>query len=53
MASSDVVNLLAHAQVPAFKCPPGTKMHFLNLGALEADEGWYASAPRQFLLHPY
>ncbi|RMZ76172.1 hypothetical protein DV738_g5140, partial [Chaetothyriales sp. CBS 135597] len=31
---------LAAAGVPAFKCPPGTKMHLLNLGTLRADEAW-------------
>ncbi|KAF2465151.1 metallo-beta-lactamase superfamily protein [Lindgomyces ingoldianus] len=33
-------NLLANAGVPAFKCPPGTKMHLLDLGTLTVDEGW-------------
>ena len=28
------------AGVPAFACPPGTKMHILDLGTLQADEGW-------------
>ncbi|KIW63929.1 hypothetical protein PV04_08893 [Phialophora macrospora] len=40
MASSNAAALLAQAGVPAFKCPPGTKMHFLDLGTLQADEGW-------------
>ncbi|KIW82076.1 hypothetical protein AYO21_04220 [Fonsecaea monophora] len=40
MASSNVAAQLTQAQVPAFKCPPGTKMHFLELGVLQADEGW-------------
>jgi len=40
MASSNTAQLLAQAGVPAFKCPPGTKMHFLDLGTLQADEGW-------------
>lgn len=31
------------AAVPAFKCPPGTKMHILDLGTLRADEAWYAN----------
>ncbi|KID81490.1 metallo-beta-lactamase superfamily protein [Metarhizium guizhouense ARSEF 977] len=30
----------ANASVPAFQCPPGTKMHILDLGTLRADEGW-------------
>lgn len=38
--SPNNANLLAAAGVPAFKCPPGTKMHILNLGTLQADEGW-------------
>lgn len=33
--------LLATAAIPSFKCPPGTKMHILNLGTLQADESWY------------
>ncbi|KAJ5080812.1 beta-lactamase-like protein [Penicillium angulare] len=32
--------LLATAAIPSFKCPPGTKMHILNLGTLQADESW-------------
>jgi len=40
MASSNTAQLLAQAHVPAFKCPAGTKMHFLDLGTLQADEGW-------------
>lgn len=40
--TSDTVNKFAAATVPAFKCPKGTKMHLLNLGTLEVDEGWYA-----------
>jgi hypothetical protein len=41
MASeSQMASLLATAGVPAFKCPPGTKMHLLDLGTLQADEGW-------------
>ncbi|KAF3397142.1 N-acyl homoserine lactonase [Talaromyces pinophilus] len=31
---------LAAASVPAFVCPPGTKMHILNLGTMNVDEGW-------------
>ena len=45
-SSTDVSTLFANAGVPAFKCPAGTKMHFLDLGALEADEGWYDSSDR-------
>jgi hypothetical protein len=37
----DPASLLIAAGVPAFKCPPGTKMHILNLGTLQADESWY------------
>ncbi|KAH8595054.1 metallo-beta-lactamase superfamily protein [Bisporella sp. PMI_857] len=37
---SQLNSLLANAIVPAFKCPPGTKMHLLNLGILQCDEGW-------------
>lgn len=42
MASStqNIAELLAVAGVPAFKCPPGTKLHILDLGHLEADDGW-------------
>ncbi|KAL1962110.1 hypothetical protein VTN77DRAFT_577 [Rasamsonia byssochlamydoides] len=40
MSGADIARLLAPAAVPAFKCPPGTKMHILDLGTLEADEGW-------------
>ncbi|KXL46078.1 hypothetical protein M433DRAFT_4119 [Acidomyces richmondensis BFW] len=36
--------LLASAGVPSFKCPPGTKMHILNLGILQCDEGWLLRA---------
>ncbi|KAL2003823.1 hypothetical protein VTN02DRAFT_2040 [Thermoascus thermophilus] len=35
-----VASRLAAAGVPAFKCPPGTKMHILDLGTLQVDEGW-------------
>jgi hypothetical protein len=37
---SFTVDSLAPAAVPAFKCPPGTKMHLLDLGRLQADDGW-------------
>lgn len=30
----------ATAAVPAFKCPPGTKMHIPDPGTIQADEGW-------------
>ncbi|KAH8822045.1 hypothetical protein F5884DRAFT_817272 [Xylogone sp. PMI_703] len=30
---------LTTARVPAFNSPPGTQMHILNLGILQADEG--------------
>jgi len=40
MAATAQSSLLAPAAVPAYKCPPGTKMYLLNLGTLEADEGW-------------
>lgn len=40
---ADWQNLLAPAAVPAFNCPPGTKVHFLNLGILRGDEGWSVS----------
>jgi hypothetical protein len=33
--------LVSGASLPAFNCPPGTRMHILNLGTLEVDEGWY------------
>ncbi|MBA7491853.1 hypothetical protein ES702_02401 [subsurface metagenome] len=32
--------LLIAAGVPAYKCPKGTKMHILDLGKVEIDEGW-------------
>ncbi|KAH7127797.1 metallo-beta-lactamase superfamily protein [Dactylonectria estremocensis] len=38
---SSVPNLFASAAVPAFKCPPGTKVFLLNLGILRGDEGWF------------
>ncbi|PYI12793.1 hypothetical protein BO99DRAFT_448116 [Aspergillus violaceofuscus CBS 115571] len=31
---------LAAAALPAYTCPPGTKMHILNLGTMNVDEGW-------------
>jgi hypothetical protein len=34
---------LAAACLPAYVCPPGTKMHLLNLGTLNVDEGWYVN----------
>jgi hypothetical protein len=34
-------SMAAAASIPAFCCPPGTKMHLLDLGHLEADDGWY------------
>jgi hypothetical protein len=34
------VNRFAAASVPAFTCPPDTEMHILDLGTVEADEGW-------------
>ncbi|KAJ5232046.1 beta-lactamase-like protein [Penicillium chermesinum] len=40
-ATQSAVPILAPAAIPAFKCPTGTKMHILNLGALEADESWF------------
>ncbi|KAJ6119147.1 hypothetical protein N7523_003427 [Penicillium sp. IBT 18751x] len=39
-ARPDTTALLANAAVPAFKCPPGTKMHILDLGTLQVDESW-------------
>lgn len=27
--------------ISAFKAPPGTKLHILNLGVLSVDEAWY------------
>lgn len=32
--------LMNGVSLPAFKCPSGTKMHILNLGTLQVDEGW-------------
>lgn len=43
-----MANLLATAGVPAFKCPPGTKMHLLDLGTLQADEGWCSITQRSY-----
>lgn len=31
---------LVEACIPAYACPEGTKMHLLNLGTLNVDEGW-------------
>ncbi|KAL3486079.1 beta-lactamase-like protein [Aspergillus germanicus] len=31
---------LAKACIPAYTCPPGTKMHLLNLGTLNVDDAW-------------
>jgi len=58
-SSTDVASLLVQAAVPGFKCPTGTKMHFLNLGTLEADESWYVPwkqsviETRPFVQHVY
>ncbi|EAS34525.3 metallo-beta-lactamase superfamily protein [Coccidioides immitis RS] len=38
--TSKMASQAAKANLPAFNCPPGTKMHLLNLGSLECDEGW-------------
>jgi len=35
-----MAEVLVQAGIPAFKCPDGTKMHILNLGSLNVDEGW-------------
>jgi hypothetical protein len=35
---------LAAACLPAYVCPPGTKMHLLNLGTMNVDEGWYVKS---------
>jgi hypothetical protein len=40
-SSVDPASLLISAAVPAFKCPPGTKMYILDLGTLEIDESWF------------
>ncbi|KAL1589917.1 hypothetical protein WHR41_01107 [Cladosporium halotolerans] len=37
---SSGTNILARASVPAFLCPPGTKVHILNLGTMRVDAGW-------------
>ncbi|KAK4949496.1 hypothetical protein LTR10_012114 [Elasticomyces elasticus] len=34
------VHLVSTAAVPAFNCPPGTKMHILNLGGMQCDDGF-------------
>jgi len=31
---------LIPALIPAYACPEGTRMHILNLGTLNVDEGW-------------
>lgn len=49
---SAMADLLASAAVPAFKCPPGTKVFLLNLGILRGDEGWYV-AVHAFFSHHY
>ncbi|KAI1910480.1 hypothetical protein LOZ53_002736 [Ophidiomyces ophidiicola] len=41
---SDTVSQAARARLPAFNCPPGTKLHLLNLGTLECDESWFLRA---------
>ncbi|RVX71096.1 hypothetical protein B0A52_03462 [Exophiala mesophila] len=40
-SSKGALASLSRAGVPALNCPPGTKMHLLDLGRLEADEGWF------------
>ncbi|KAJ6017375.1 Metallo-beta-lactamase superfamily protein [Penicillium sp. IBT 35674x] len=50
MASANPAALLASAAIPAFKCPPGTKMYILNLGMLEADESWILRGANTSLL---
>jgi len=39
-STTDITSLFANAAVPAFKCPEGPKIHFLNLGTLECDENY-------------
>ncbi|KAI1959857.1 hypothetical protein LOZ58_004222 [Ophidiomyces ophidiicola] len=41
---SDTVSQAVRARLPAFNCPPGTKLHLLNLGTLECDESWLLRA---------
>lgn len=36
----EVLKGACEASLPAFTCPPGTKLHLLDLGTLECDEGW-------------
>ncbi|KAH6972394.1 metallo-beta-lactamase superfamily protein [Ilyonectria sp. MPI-CAGE-AT-0026] len=36
-----MASLLSAAAIPAYNCPPGTKVHLLNLGILLGDEGWF------------
>lgn len=38
---SNGTSILARASVPALLCPPGTKVHILNLGTMRVDAGWY------------
>ncbi|KAE8352254.1 beta-lactamase-like protein [Aspergillus coremiiformis] len=35
---------LAKASIPAYTCPEGTKMHLLDLGTIQCDEGWLLMA---------
>ncbi|OOF97878.1 hypothetical protein ASPCADRAFT_128068 [Aspergillus carbonarius ITEM 5010] len=37
---TDPASMLVSAGIPAFKCPPGTKMYILDLGTLQVDESW-------------
>ncbi|RSL56977.1 hypothetical protein CEP54_008549 [Fusarium duplospermum] len=39
--ASALSNPFASAAIPAFQCPPGTKLFLLNLGILRGDEGWF------------
>ncbi|WEW60148.1 hypothetical protein PRK78_005633 [Emydomyces testavorans] len=39
--TSEMASQVAKANLPAFNCPPGTKLHLLNLGSIECDEGWW------------
>lgn len=43
--SADPASMLISAAVPAFKCPPGTKMYILDLGTLQLDESWFVELP--------
>jgi hypothetical protein len=54
-SNTSMSDLLAYARVPAYTCPPGTKMWILNLGTLTVDEGWFVitnSYPLSGLLTP-